>query len=137
MWILLGVGVCVFLAIRYSGWWISIPIVLFLALTATCIIGGRVDKKHKTEQLKVLSYPLYGLYHMDRIEQSAEGGYSYDIVPDFKSYKPQLQQEILKAMHGALSDPDIDFSEILPNLPFDDAEIKMHLSVTLKRLADR
>ena len=74
---------------------------------------------------------------MGNIERSAEGGYSYDIVPEFKSYKPKLQQEILKAMHDALADPDIDFSKILPDLPFDDAEIKMHLTVTSRRLAER
>jgi hypothetical protein len=93
----------------------------------------------KTDEVaKLLRYPLYGLYHIETIDQSSQGGYLYDIVPGFNDQFDQtLQAEMLDAIEQALRDSDFDFEASLPNLPFNNDDIRKHLSETLKRLRRR
>ena len=89
----------------------------------------------KEEIHKLLAIPAYGLYHIKTLEQSSEGGYLYDIVPDFKKqYNRDERQSIVRAIEEALANPDFDYKEILPDLPFEDEDIKTHLKATLNRL---
>jgi hypothetical protein len=75
------------------------------------------------------------LYHIKNIEQSSEGGYPYDIVPKFtENYTPEQQSQITGAMETAISDVNIDLTNVLPNLRFDNEQIRIHLKATLKRL---
>ena len=84
-----------------------------------------------------LVYPLYGLFHIhtDRPELSARGGYLYDIVPDLmRPGKEELLAEIVEVLELGLADPDIKLTEIIPDLPRSEEEIRFHLTETLKRM---
>jgi hypothetical protein len=89
----------------------------------------------KEEIIQSLAYPIYGLFHIRRIEESARGGYLYDIVPDFRErFRKDEQDTIVRAIEEALADPELDLTNVLPDLPFGQEEIRKHLEVTLKRL---
>jgi hypothetical protein len=134
-WIPVFIGLTLLLVYRYGWWWLGVPVVLYSAIAVISLGFRRKADAHKEGLLKVLQHPLYGLFHMESIEQSATGGYLYDIVPGFReNYDSRVQHEIMKAIELAISDPDIDFSQTLPGLPFNNADIKKHLAETLKRL---
>ena len=137
-WILVLVGIAAFLGVRYGWWWFGIAGAAYLAVAiASVVIRGRKDSE-KEARLKNLQIPLYGLFHIESIEQSSTGGYLYDIVPDFNdAYDSTQKRDIIASMEAAISDPDLDFSEIIPDLPFSNDEIRMHLEETLKRLRSR
>ena len=100
------------------------------------IIRGRKDPERE-KFLQCIRLPLYGLFHIENIEQSSTGGYLYDIVPGFRdNYSPEEQDEIMKSMEAAIADTTMDFSETLPELPFDDDDIRQHLRETLRRLRE-
>jgi hypothetical protein len=85
-------------------------VILCAAAVIVSVVLHRKADTDKEELLRALRYPLYGLFHMDSIEQSSTGGYLYDIVPGFReNYKPRLQSEIMEAMELAISDPHMDF----------------------------
>ena len=138
MWTLLLVGIATFLGARYGWWWLGIFGAVYLAVAiASVVIRGRKDPEKKA-LLETLQIPLYGLFHIESIEQSSIGGYLYDIVPNFKdTYDTTQQREIIKSMEAAISDPDLDFSEVVSDLPFSNDEIRTHLEETLKRLRSR
>jgi hypothetical protein len=138
IWILIFIGLIVFLICRYGWWWLGIPPALFFAVAfASVVIRGREDPE-KEKFLRRLRLPLYGLYHIRNIEQSSTGEYIYDIVPGFTDeHNPQEQDEIMKSMEEAIADTAMDFSEALPNLPFDDDDIRQHLRETLRRLREQ
>ena len=51
------------------------------------------------EVTQLLRYPLYGLYHIDTIDESSQGGYLYDMVPGFdEKFDGTLQAEIVAAI---------------------------------------
>ena len=137
-WILLLAGISIFLGARYGWWWLGIFGAVYLAVAiASVAIRGRKDSEKKA-LLKTLQLPLYGLFHIESIEQSSIGGYLYDIVPDFEhTYDATQQREIITSMEAAISDPDLDFSEVVPDSPFSNDEIRTHLEETLKRLRSR
>ena len=138
MWILVAIGLIVFLIWRYGWWWLGIlPAVFFVVAIASIVIHRRRDPERE-KILRSLRIPLYGLYHIRSIEQSSKGGYLYDIVPEFRYvYSPEEQDEILKSIEAAISETNIDFSEALPSLPFDNDDIRRHLRETLRRLREQ
>jgi hypothetical protein len=127
--------VVAFLVIRYHWWWLGVAVgLVFAAFIVSATVNSRRGAPRNAYS-DALMGPLYGLYHVRTIEESAAGGYSYDIVPTFwERYNLEEQRTIIGAMRRALVDPDIDFSEVLPNLRFTNDEIRQHLKVTLKRL---
>jgi hypothetical protein len=136
--ILIFIGLIVFLMCRYGWWWLGIPPALFFAVAiASIVIRGRKDPERE-KFLQRLRLPLYGLFHIENIEQSSTGDYLYDIVPGFADeYSVEEQEEIMKTMETAIADTTVDFSEALPNLPFDDDDIRQHLRETLRRLREQ
>jgi hypothetical protein len=136
--ILIFIGLIVFLMYRYGWWWLGIPPALFFAIAITSIvIRGRKDPERE-QFLRRLRLPLYGLFHIENIEQSSTGDYLYDIVPEFTDkYSPEEQDEIMKTMEAAIDDTDMDFSKALPNLGFDGDDIRQHLRETLRRLREQ
>ena len=138
IWILIFIGLIVFLMYRYGWWWLGIPPALFFAVViASIVIRGRKDPERE-KFLQRLRLPLYGLFHIENIEQSSTGDYLYDIVPGFTDeYSSEEQEEIMKSMEAAIADTDMDFSEALPNLGFDDDDIRQHLRETLRRLREQ
>ena len=87
--------------------------------------------------IEKLVYPLYGLFHIhkDCPELSTRGGYLYDIVPDLqRPGKEDLLAEMVEVLELGLADPDIDLTEIIPDLSRSEEEIRFHLTETLKRL---
>ena len=134
-WIPVVIGLSILLVWRFGWWWIGLPVAAVLAVAAISVLVHSKTDLSKQEALRPLVYPMYGLYHIKSIEQSATGGYLYDIVPDFKtSYTPRQQERIIRAIELAISDPDIDLSQVLPDIPFSNADIRQHLTLTLKRL---
>lgn len=135
--ILIFIGLIVFLIYRYGWWWLGIPPALyFVVAIVSIIIRGRKDPERE-KFLQCIRLPLYGLFHIENIEQSSTGGYLYDIVPGFRdNYSPEEQDEIMKSMEAAIADTTMDFSETLPELPFDDDDIRQHLRETLRRLRE-
>lgn len=134
-WILvLAIALAILLAYRFSWWWLAVPVGAYLVVAITSVIVRR--KNREQDQLfKLLVIPLYGLYHIKSIGESSEGGYSYDIVPRFtENYTPEQQSQITSAIETAISDPDMDLTKVLPNLPFDNDQIRMHLKETLRRI---
>ena len=131
------IGLVAFLIYRYGWWWLGILPAFCLAMAiASVVIRGRKDPERE-KFLRRLRLPLYGLYHIDSIEQSSKGGYLYDIVPGFgDEHSPQEQDEIIKSMEAAIADATMDFSEALPRIPFDDDDIREHLRQTLRRLRE-
>ena len=91
------IGLVAFLIYRYGWWWLGILPAFYLAIAiASVVIRGGKDPERE-EFLQRLRLPLYGLYHIDNIELSSEGGYLYDIVPGFiDKYSPEEQNEIIK-----------------------------------------
>ncbi|MDH4240603.1 MAG: hypothetical protein OEW48_13665 [Phycisphaerae bacterium] len=138
IWTLLFIGLIVFLIHKYGWWWLVIPPALFFAVAiASIVIRGRKGLERE-KFLQYLRLPLYGLYHINNIEQSSTGDYLYDIVPEFRDeYSVEEQDEIIKSMEAAITDNSMDFSEALPKLPFDDDDIRQHLRATLKRLREQ
>jgi len=136
--ILIFIGLVIFLIYRYGWWWLAIPPALcFAAAIASAVIRGRKDPERE-KFLQCLRLPLYGLFHIENIEQSSTGGYLYDIVPGFRDkYSPEEQDGIMKSMETAIADTNIDFSEVLPQIPFSDDNIRQHLSETLRRLREQ
>jgi hypothetical protein len=138
IWILIFIGLIVFLIYRYGWWWLGIlPALFFAVAIASIVIRGRKDPERE-KFLQRLRLPLYGLYHIRNIEQSSTGDYLYDIVPGFRDdYSAEEQDEIMKSMEAAIADTATDFSEALPNLGFDDDDIRQHLRETLRRLREQ
>ena len=82
-----------------------------------------------------LRYPAYGLYHLDSLQQSASGGYLYDIVPTFETqFDAAAQQSILTALKWALDSDTLPWEEILPGLPQSDDFKRQHFRITHERL---
>jgi hypothetical protein len=134
-WIPVVVGLTILLVWRFGWWWLGLPVAVYSTVAIVSVVVHRKTDLRKQEALKPLAAPLYGLFHIESIEQSATGGYLYDIVPDFKTgYTPQQQARTIRAIEMAISDPDIDFSQLLPDIPFGDEDIKQHLANTLERL---
>lgn len=130
--IALGIAVTAVLVYRFGWLWIGLPIAACLGVAVASVV---IHHKREKRLFRSLAVPLYGLYHMRSVEESSTGGYPYDIVPDFYSrYNKGEQDRIVGAMRRALSDPDIDLTRALPNLPFDDDQIRAHLWETLTRL---
>ena len=136
--IVIFIGLIVFLIYRYGWWWLGIPPALYFAVAIiSIVIRGRKDPERE-KFLRRLRLPLYGLYHIRNIEQSSTGEYIYDIVPGFTDdYSAEEQDEIMKSMEEAIADTAMDFSEALPNLRFDDDDIRQHLRETLRRLREQ
>ena len=136
--ILILICAIVFLIYRYSGWWLGILFALyFAAVIASIVIRGRKGPERE-KFLRLLRIPLYGLYHIENIEQSSSGGYLYDIVPEFTDkYNLEEQSEIMKAIEEAINDTTLDLSEALPNISFCDDDIRQHLRETLRRLREQ
>ena len=133
-WIPVVIGLTLLLVWRFGWWWLGLPVAAVLAVAVISVVVHRKTDIRKQEALKPLVDPLYGLFHIESIDESATGGYLYDIVPDFKtSYTPRQQERIIGAMELAISDPDIDLSQVLPDIPFSNADIRQHLAMTLKR----
>jgi hypothetical protein len=129
------IGAAVVLVYRFGWWWLGALVALYIAIAVTSIIvrGRRGSKDEKL--LRTLRIPLYGLYHIRDIEQSATGEYIYDIVPTFKErYSPAQQDDIVKAIEIAIADRDLDLEDALPHLPFGREDIVIHLEHTLRRL---
>lgn len=136
--ILIFIGLIVFLMCRYGWWWLGIlPASFFAIAISSIVIRGRKDPERE-KFLQRLRLPLYGLFHINNIEQSSTGDYLYDIVPGFADeYSAEEQDEIMKTMEAAIADTTIDFSEALPNIPFNDDDIRQHLRETLRRLREQ
>jgi hypothetical protein len=129
-----AIALAILLAYRFSWWWLAVPVAAYFAIVITSIVVGRRDRE-RDRLFKLLAIPLYGLYHIESIEQSSEGGYSYDIIPKFaENYTPEQQSQITTAMETAIADPDIDLTKVFPNLRFDNDQIRTHLKETLKRI---
>lgn len=135
VWILLVIGVVVFLAYRYGWWWLGVAVALYFGIAIVSILVRGFMDRRKEGWLQSLRLPLYGLYHIENLEQSSKGGYLYDIVPGFEDkYKEKEQDEIIQSIERAIEEANIDFNEVLPNLPFSREEINFHLKETLKGL---
>ena len=136
--ILILIALIAFLIYRYGWWWLAIPPALFSTVAiGSIVIRGRKDPERE-RFLRRLRLALYGLYHIENIEQSSTGGYLYDIVPEFTdNYSQQEQDEIIKSIDAAMMDPAMDFSEALPEIPFGDDDIRRHLRETLRRLKEQ
>jgi hypothetical protein len=134
-WILvLAIALAILLAYRFSWWWLAVPAAVYIAIAITSVVVRRKNIE-QDKLFRLLVIPLYGLNHIKSIEESSEGGYSYDIVPKFtENYTPEQQSQITDAMETAIADSDIDLTKVMPNLPFDNDQIRTHLKETLKRI---
>jgi len=85
-----------------------------------------------------LRYPAYGLFHLDSLEQSAHGGYLYDIVPTFNSrFDAAAQQSILAALAWATDCNAMHWDEVLPGIPHSDVFKREHCRITRDRILTR
>jgi hypothetical protein len=146
IWILIAICIVLFLVFRYNWWWLGVLVVLFVAVAmVSAIIGGRKDAAREgkldddnpeTEKLfRPLRLVLYSLYHIRNIEEASTGGYLYDIVPEFTTkYSPKEQDEIINSIKKVLSDKTIDLTDVHPNVPFGNDDIRRFLSEVLIRL---
>jgi hypothetical protein len=83
-----------------------------------------------------LRFPTYGLYHIASLAESAAGGYPYDIVPTFRErFTPAEQQQIVSALEWAIAHPDLDWTDVLPNLP-SSAFNRSHCELTRARIGE-
>ena len=138
IWILIFIGLIAYLIYRYDWWWLSIPPALCFVIALVSAVIRRRKNPEREKFLRCIRLPLYGLFHIENIEQSSTGGYLYDIVPEFTNkYSQEKQDEIIKSMEEAIAETNIDFSEALPNIPFNDDDIRQHLKETLRRLREK
>jgi hypothetical protein len=80
-----------------------------------------------------LAYPLYGLYHLDTLE--GYEGLSRQQIESFREeYTEELRSEIIQSLRWARSHPDVDLTQILPDLPFSNANIHFYASKVLASL---
>jgi hypothetical protein len=90
-----------------------------------------------TELQAWLRYPAYGLYHLRSLEDSARGGYAYDLVPTFSErFDAESQQCILAALVWAMECDHLDWEAVLPQLPHSDDFRRQHCRITRERILE-
>lgn len=85
--------------------------------------------------LSHLRIPLYGLYHLDALE--GYEGLSHQEIESFRvEYTEDIRNGIIQSLRWAGSHPDVDLTQILPDLPFSNAKIHFYASKVLSSLED-
>lgn len=80
-----------------------------------------------------LTYPLYGLYHTDSIDDYS--GLSFEQWEKSKTvYTKEQLENIIISLKWAVENKDYDFGSLLPDLPFDNAQIYEYLCKMEKSL---
>lgn len=92
----------------------------------------------RTDCIIWLRHAAYGLYHIQSLEESREGGYLYDVLDDFNQQLVEGNlHKVIESLKWALKRESMDWEEILPNLPHTDLFKRQHLEITLARLVKR
>jgi len=81
----------------------------------------------------LLRYPLYKLYYLEDIS-SFKGLSATECASFLQEYEDSLRLEIITALKWASEHPNVDLTNILPNLPFPNNEIQLYLKRVLTSL---
>jgi len=79
----------------------------------------------KTEVPTGLSAILYGLYHIEKVEEDG----SYKNLSGYldRNYDEEEIEEYKQALDWSANNPDFDFNSVLPDLIYTNDEIVMYL----------
>ena len=79
-----------------------------------------------------LRYPLYKLYYLEDISNFQ--GLSSEELAAFREYEAPQRSAIMNALKWVSENPDVDLTNVLPDLPFQNNDIHLYIEKVLASL---